>query len=84
MVLHLLQHPERIPGASPIARQVLDALVPIWPTLTRGETNEIVRLLVWAAMWAHAARKVTLELDETGLERFAHEYRVELGLAPEG
>ena len=84
-VLHLLHHPpDRIAGASPVARQVLDALVPVWPTLTRGENNEVVRLLVWAAMWDHAARKVTLELDETGLERFAHEYRVELGLPPEG
>jgi hypothetical protein len=81
MVLHLLQHPDRIPGASPVARQVLDALVPVWPTLTRGETNEVVRLLVWAAMWDHAKRRVTLVLDETGLERFADEYRVELGLA---
>lgn len=80
MVLHLLQHPERIAGASPVAKQVLDALVPVWPTLTRGETNEVVRLLVWAAMWDHAKRRVTLELDETGLERFADEYRVELGL----
>jgi hypothetical protein len=49
--------------------------------LTRGETNEVVRLLVWAAMCGHAKRRVTLELDETGLERFADEYRVELGLA---
>ena len=81
MVLHLLHHPDRIAGASPVARQVLDALVPVWPTLTRGETNEVVRLLVWAAMWNHAKRRVTLVLDETGLERFADEYRVELGLA---
>lgn len=80
MVLHLLQHPDRIAGASTVARQVLDALVPVWPTLTRGETNEVVRLLVWAAMWDHARRRVTLELDETGLVRFADEYRVELGL----
>jgi hypothetical protein len=81
MVLHLLQHPDRIPGASLVARQVLDALVPVWPTLSRGETNEVVRLLVWAAMWDQETRSVALELDETGLERFADEYRVEFGLA---
>ena len=80
LVLHHLQHPERIAGASPVARRVLDALVPVCSTLTRGETNEVVRLLVWAAMWDHEARRVTLELDEIGLERFAEEYRVELGL----
>lgn len=80
LVLHQLQHPEQIAGASPVALQVLAALVPVWPTLTRGETNEVVRLLVWAAMWDHARRRVTLELDELGLERFADEYRVELGL----
>ncbi len=84
MVLHLLQHPDRVAGASTVARQVLEALAPVWPTLTRGETNEVVRLLVWAAMWDHAKRRVTLELDETGLERFADEYRVELGLASRG
>ncbi|MGM0577773.1 MAG: zinc ribbon domain-containing protein [Myxococcota bacterium] len=81
-VFHLLQHPDRVTGASPVARQVLEALVPVWPTLTRGENNEIVRLWVWTAMWDHEKRKVTLELDEIGLERFADQYSVELGLEP--
>jgi hypothetical protein len=83
-VLHLFRRSARIAGASTVARQMLEALAPVWPTLTRGENNEVVRLLVWAAMWDHEKRKVTQELDEIGLERFAEQYNAELGLEPRG
>jgi hypothetical protein len=79
-VLHHLLHPERVEGASRVAVQVLEALVPVWPTLAREETAETARLLVRRATWEPRTRSIALDLNEPGLKRFADEYAEELGL----
>lgn len=58
-------------GAHPSAQRVLIGLRPYWAKLAPGETNEWVRLLVWAATWHHAQCRLDVDLDDFGVARFA-------------
>jgi site-specific DNA recombinase len=67
-VLRQLQAPGSMRDLSPNARRFLKNIVPLWPSLPRGELNYWVRTLVWAATWNPDTRKVDIVFDEIGIE----------------